>query len=84
MAVTPIGKGGKGAVAALRAWRAKAAAAGGGVARTGAMSAQNAANGAKLRARLVGEEIAGGHAYKKHVIDGGEFPGVRAVNSSRR
>lgn len=39
-------------------------------------SPANAANGVKLRAQLVGEEIAGGHAFQKHVIEKGEFPEI--------
>jgi WXG100 family type VII secretion target len=38
--------------------------------------AENAAAGPRLQAQLAGEEIAGGHAFDKHVIQGGEFPGV--------
>ncbi|QIM16203.1 hypothetical protein G7067_06850 [Leucobacter insecticola] len=32
--------------------------------------------GAKLHSSLVGEEIASGHAFQKHVIDQKEFPGI--------
>jgi filamentous hemagglutinin len=34
------------------------------------------ANGVRLRAQLAGEEISGGHAFQKHVIDQAEFPGI--------
>ena len=33
-------------------------------------------HGARLRAQLTGGEIAGGHAFDKHVVELGEFPGV--------
>jgi len=39
-------------------------------------AAASAANGARLSAQLAGEEIAAGHAFQKHVIDLGEFPGI--------
>jgi hypothetical protein len=42
-------------------------------AKTGASSAANAA---RLRSQLTAEEIAGGHAFDKHVIQQGQFPGV--------
>jgi hypothetical protein len=38
--------------------------------------ASNAANGVRLNEQLTAEKIAGGHAFDKHVIDQGEFPGV--------
>ncbi|WP_271409609.1 two-partner secretion domain-containing protein [Pseudomonas sp. Q1-7] len=38
--------------------------------------AENAANAAKLRTRLAAEEIAGGHAFEKHVLIQGEFKGL--------
>ncbi len=38
--------------------------------------AANAVNAARLRTQLTAEEIAGGHAFDKHVIQGGEFPGI--------
>ena len=38
--------------------------------------ADDALNGVRLRAQLTGEEIAGGHAFRKHVVEGGEFPGI--------
>ncbi|MHC5797059.1 hypothetical protein ACVXZ4_12950 [Lacisediminihabitans sp. FW035] len=44
-------------------------------ANTGA-GAENVVNGVRLRAQLTGEEIAGGHAFDKHVVELGEFPGV--------
>jgi hypothetical protein len=37
----------------------------------------NVVDGVRLNARLAGQEIAGGHAYQKHVVEQGEFPGVR-------
>lgn len=37
----------------------------------------NAASGARLNARLAADEIASGHAYTKHVVQRGEFPGIR-------
>jgi hypothetical protein len=30
----------------------------------------------RLRAELTGKEISGGHAFEKHVIEQGEFPGI--------
>ncbi len=33
-------------------------------------------SGVSLRAQLAGEEIAGGHAFDKHVLSKGEYPGV--------
>ncbi|PXZ04780.1 hypothetical protein DKK79_10605 [Gilliamella apicola] len=36
-------------------------------------NATNTVNGTKLNAQLVGQEIAGGHAFDKHVIKQGEF-----------
>ncbi|WP_454300483.1 RHS repeat-associated core domain-containing protein [Salana multivorans] len=38
--------------------------------------ADNVANGVRLRAQLTGQEISGGHAFQKHVIDKAEFPGI--------
>ena len=38
--------------------------------------ASSAANAARLRSQLTAEEIAGGHAFDKHVIHQGQFPGV--------
>ena len=38
--------------------------------------ASSAAQAAKLRTQLAAEEIATGHAYGKHVVQRGEFPGV--------
>src|SRR5205085_5240062 len=38
--------------------------------------AANAANAARLKNQLTAEEIAGGHAFDKHVIQRGEFPGA--------
>ncbi|MGB6056893.1 MAG: RHS repeat-associated core domain-containing protein [Microthrixaceae bacterium] len=37
----------------------------------------DAASGARLNARLAADEIASGHAYTKHVVQRGEFPGIR-------
>jgi filamentous hemagglutinin len=42
---------------------------------SGADSAANAANGARLNNQLAAEEIANGHAFDKHVIDQNEFAG---------
>lgn len=41
--------------------------------------AENAATARQLEAQLVGEELSGpdGHAFKKHVVEKGEFPGIR-------
>ncbi|PRY44751.1 hypothetical protein CLV43_102316 [Umezawaea tangerina] len=38
----------------------------------------NVVDGVRLRARLAGQEIAGGHAYPKHVVERGEFRGVHS------
>lgn len=43
----------------------------------GAGGAADAASGARLSARLAADEIASGHAYTKHVVQRGEFPGIR-------
>ncbi len=40
-------------------------------------SAHNSANYEKLKAQLTSQEIAGGHAFKKHIIQEGEFPGIK-------
>ncbi|MGB3410197.1 MAG: hypothetical protein WBA45_03290 [Microthrixaceae bacterium] len=37
----------------------------------------DAASGAWLNARLAADEIASGHSYTKHVVERGEFPGIR-------
>ncbi|NUS72391.1 MAG: RHS repeat-associated core domain-containing protein [Corynebacteriales bacterium] len=42
-----------------------------------ARSSGNAADGPRLQAQLASEEIAGGHAFVKHVVAQGEFPGIR-------
>jgi RHS repeat-associated protein len=42
-----------------------------------AAGADNVVDGVRLRAQLTGQEIAGGHAFDKHVLDLGEFPGTR-------
>lgn len=33
-------------------------------------------NGVRLRAQLTGQEISGGYAFQKHVIDRVELPGI--------
>ena len=38
--------------------------------------ARSSANAARLRGQLAGDEIAGGHAFEKHVIQRGEFAGL--------
>ncbi|WP_133719247.1 RHS repeat-associated core domain-containing protein [Methylocaldum gracile] len=38
--------------------------------------AESAANAARLRGQLAGQEIAGGHAFEKHVLQQGEFQGL--------
>ncbi|MEO8680093.1 MAG: RHS repeat-associated core domain-containing protein, partial [Vicinamibacterales bacterium] len=43
----------------------------------GSVGAQSAASAAKLSGRLASEEIASGHAFVKHVVEGGEFAGIR-------
>lgn len=40
-----------------------------------AISTANAAQYQLLKNRLIAEEIAGGHAFGKHVLTQGEFPG---------
>ncbi|WP_323004096.1 DUF637 domain-containing protein [Denitromonas sp.] len=42
----------------------------------GVGEAQSLANAARLRAQLAGQEIAGGHAFEKHVLNQGEFKGL--------
>src|SRR5262249_3758155 len=39
-------------------------------------AAHNASDAANLRNRLTAEEISGGHAFDKHVVQKGEFPGT--------
>lgn len=39
----------------------------------GASDAASLANAAKLRGQLTGQEISGGHAFEKHVIEQGEY-----------
>jgi hypothetical protein len=48
--------------------------------------AGNAADGVRLRARLAAEELAGadGHAFRKHVVERGEFPGIRTRSEFSR
>jgi RHS repeat-associated protein len=38
--------------------------------------AENVVNGVRLNNQLTANEIAGGHAFDKHVVQGGEFPGI--------
>ena len=45
-------------------------------AKTGTAGADDVLNGVRLRAQLTGQEISGGHAFGKHVVQGGEFPGI--------
>ena len=40
---------------------------------TGAGQTNTLANAARLRAQLIGQEIAGGHAFEKHLLHQGEF-----------
>ena len=49
----------------------------GNVARLGRQAASSAAQAARLSRQLASQEIAGGHAFIKHVIQRGEFPGIR-------
>lgn len=37
--------------------------------------AENLANAARLKNQLISQEIAGGHAFEKHIVSQGEFPG---------
>jgi RHS repeat-associated protein len=37
--------------------------------------AENSANAVRLKNQLISQEIAGGHAFEKHIISQGEFPG---------
>ena len=46
------------------------------VARSTASGAESAANASRLRGQLAGQEIAGGHAFEKHVLQQGEFRGL--------
>src|SRR5690349_25034396 len=39
--------------------------------------ASSATNSARLSHELAAKEISGGHAFTKHVVERGEFPGVR-------
>lgn len=45
-------------------------------ANTARAGADDVLNGVRLRAQLTGEEISGGHAFQKHVLDQAEFPGI--------
>ncbi len=47
-----------------------------GAAQVGAGPAHSVANALRLRNQLAAREIASGHAFEKHVIKQGEFPGV--------
>lgn len=38
--------------------------------------AHSSANGKNLNSELIGKEIAGGHAFEKHVLQQGEFSGL--------
>jgi filamentous hemagglutinin len=42
----------------------------------GVGEASSLANAARLRGQLAGKEIAGGHAFEKHVLNQGEFKGL--------
>jgi RHS repeat-associated protein len=46
-------------------------------AKAGTAGADDVLNGVRLRAQMTGQEIAGGHAFEKHILDLGEFPGIR-------
>ena len=41
-----------------------------------ALEASSATNAALLRNQLISEELAGGHAFEKHVLQQAEFPGI--------
>lgn len=77
------GMGGKaaGQMAASGARSSVTSATGGGgsAAARGARSCCNVADGPRLRAQLAAEELSGadGHAFQKHVIEQGEFRGIR-------
>lgn len=45
-------------------------------AKAGTPGADDVLNGVWLRAQLTGQEISGGHAFEKHVVQAGEFPGI--------
>ncbi|WP_206071201.1 DUF6531 domain-containing protein [Knoellia koreensis] len=45
--------------------------------KTTTTGADDVLNGVRLRAQLTGQEIAGGHAFVKHKVEMGEFPGIR-------
>ena len=47
-----------------------------GAAARGVGEASSLANAARLRGQLAGKEIAGGHAFEKHVLNQGEFKGL--------
>ncbi len=42
----------------------------------GVNQADNVIDGLRLRNQLTSQEIAGGHAFDKHVLPHGEFPGI--------
>ncbi|MCR9145161.1 MAG: TIGR04388 family protein [bacterium] len=41
------------------------------------ITASSSADALKLKNQLAAQEIAGGHAFEKHVLNRGEFPGIR-------
>lgn len=45
-------------------------------AKAGTSGADDVLNGVRLRGQLTDQEISGGHAFGKHVVQGGEFPGI--------
>ncbi|WP_241569803.1 hypothetical protein [Rosenbergiella collisarenosi] len=47
------------------------------------LRAESAVNSSKLNSQLVGEEIAGGHAFAKHVIKQGEFKDLGIKNKEQ-
>lgn len=52
-------------------------------AKPGNSGAANAATAPKLRAQLLAEEIATGHAFQKHVIEKGEFADLGITTQSQ-
>lgn len=73
VAMAVVGGAGKGLGKAARAARG----AGSVAAKTGTVGVDDVLNGVRLRAQLTGQEISGGHAFEKHILDLGEFPGIR-------
>ncbi len=59
-----------GAAAGIKAYRA------GETVAKGAGEASSLVSAARLRGQLAGQEIAGGHAFEKHVLNQGEFKGL--------